>query len=202
MSDDLEPRLEDLLDERARVSAATQVRVIDSIDRLPDPRRRTAMPPLAAAAAAVVLLAVVGFAAIYVLQRPPDVAAPSPSGSPSSPSPTLQIRPVWAIDIASHLDCDGPPSSIGEEVTLESAASSEQAYLNPDAAFDAVRRDDAQLPAAGFTPTLVDDHWALQRYIADGRPKVHMVATDQVPGIPPGNGWRIVGIRTCDPSEY
>ena len=201
MSDDLERRLEDLLDERGRVSAATQARTLDSIDRLPDRQRRLMWPRLLAAAA-VVALAVVALVSVAPSRRPPDVAAPSLSASPSSPRPTLQLRPVWAIDIASHLDCEGPPSSIGEEVTLESAARSDQASLTPDAAFDSIRRDYPMLPATGFTPTLVDDHWALQRYIADGRPKIHIVATDQVPGTPPGNGWRIVGIRTCDPAEY
>jgi hypothetical protein len=58
------------------------------------------------------------------------------------------------------------------------------------------------LPDTGFSPVLVDDHWALQRLVVDGRPKVHIVATDQVPGIPPGTGWRVVGMRACDPSEY
>jgi hypothetical protein len=201
MSDDLEQRLQDLLEERGSVAAATQGRTLDSIDRLPSRQRRSSWSTLLAAAA-VLAVAVVGLASVYATRRSSEVAAPSPSRSPSSPSPTLQVRPVWAIDVPSHLDCDGPPSSIGEDVTLESAASSDEANVTPDAAFDAIRRDYSILPATGFTPTLVDDHWALQRYIVDGRSKVHIVATDQVPGIAPGNGWRIVGIRTCDPAEY
>jgi hypothetical protein len=201
MSDDLERRLQDLLEERGRVSPATQERVLDSIDRLPDHRRRI-HSTTRLAVAAVIAVAVVALASVYATRRPPDVAAPSPSGSPASPSPTLQIRPVWAIDLVSHLDCDGPSSSIGEDVTTESAARSDDAYLSPDAAFDAIRRGYPALPTTGFAPILVDDHWALQRYIVDGRTKVHIVATDQVPGVPPVSGWRIVGIRTCDPSEY
>jgi hypothetical protein len=200
MSDDVERRLQDVLEERADVQAETRDRVIDSIDRLPERRRGGRMDTRLAVAAAVAL-AVVGLGSVYVTQRPPDVAAPSASTAPASASPTLQIRPVWAIDLGSHLDCDGPPSLIGVDVTTESAVNAD-AYRTSDAAFDAIRRDYPMLPATGFTPTLVDDHWALQRYIVDGRSKVHIVATDQVPGIAPGNGWRIVGIRTCDPAEY
>ena len=200
MSDDLERRLRDLLEERGRISDATQAHALDSIDRLPD-RRRLMRPTLLAAAAAVTL-AVVALASVYSTRRPPDVAAPSASASPSSPAPTLQIRPVWAIDVASHLDCDGAPSSIGVEITLESAAASDAAYPTPDAAFDAIRRAYPVLPETGFTPVLVDDHWALQRLVVGGRPKVHIVATDQVPGSPTANGWRVVGIRSCDASEY
>lgn len=200
MSDDLEQRLQDLLEERGTVSAPTQAQALDSIGRLPDRRRRVALPTLLAAAA-VIALAVVALASVYTTRRPADIAAPSLFPSPSSPSPTLQIRPVWAIDLASHLDCEGTPSNIGVELTTESAASAD-AYLTPDAAFEAIGRDYPMLPTSGFTPTLMDDHWALQRYIVDGRPKVHIVATDQVPGSPPSSGWRIVGIRTCDPSEF
>lgn len=200
MSDDLERRLQDVLEERGRVTPETQERTLDAIDRLPAHRRRT-MGPMLLGAAAMVAVAIVAFASVYATRRPSDVAAPSPSSSPSSPSPTLQIRPVWAIDLASHLACDGPPSLIGVDVTNESAVNAD-AYLTPDAAFDAIRRDYPMLPTTGFTPTLVDDHWALSRYIVDGRPKVHIVATDQVPRVPLGNGWRIVGIRTCDPAEF
>lgn len=200
MSDDLERGLQDLLEERGGVSPATQAQVLDAIGRLPDQRRRVASPTVLAAAA-VIALAVVALASLYTTRRPPDVAAPSPPASPSSPSPTLQIRPVWAIDLVSHLDCDESPSTIGADVSTQSAASAD-AYDTPDAAFEAIRRHYRMLPTAGFTPTLRDDHWALQRYIVDGRPKVHIVATDQVPAIPPVSGWRIVGIRTCDPSEF
>ena len=201
MSDDFERRLEELLEERANVGSSTHRRVVDSIGVLPDRRRRGPATTLLAAAA-VAALAVVALAGVYVTQRPPDVAAPTASASTSPPTPTRQLRPVWAIDLASHLDCDGPPSSIGLGITPESAASSDAASLTPDDAFDAIRRAYPMLPPTGFTPTLIDDHWALQRYLVDGRPKVHVVATDQVAGVAPGDGWRIVGLRTCDPSEF
>jgi hypothetical protein len=116
MSDDLEQRLQDLLEERGSVTAATQGRTLDSIDRLPSRQRRSSWSTLLAAAA-VLAVAVVGLASVYATRRSSEVTAPSPSRSPSSPSPTLQVRPVWAIDVPSHLDCDGPPSSIGEDVT-------------------------------------------------------------------------------------
>lgn len=200
MSDDLERRLQDLLEQRATVTSATRDRVLGSIDGLPSRgvRARQILGPVSIGAA-IVVLTIIGLTSA-VSQRPPTVLAPS--ATPSSPAPTLQLRPVWAIDVESHLECDGPPSSIGLDVTMESAASSDVAYVTPDAAFHAIRSDYPMLPATGFTPILTDDHWALQRYVVDGRPKVHIVATDQVPGISSGTGWRVVGIRTCDPAEY
>ena len=57
------------------------------------------------------------------------------------------------------------------------------------------------LPASGFTSPLVDGHWALQRYLVDGRAKVHAVSTNQFPGAPTETRWQVVGLRACDPSE-
>lgn len=213
MNDDLETRLEDLLAERGRVGQDSVDRVTGSIDVLPD--RRTvprARVPLAAIAA-VVVVALVGLAIATSLRGPTEPAAPtsppssiaSPEVSPSTalatpaPSPTLQARPVWAIGLANHLDCDGPPSTMGMDVpaVLEPSDSAP----TPEGVLPVIQML-YPLPASGFSPVLVDGHWALYRYLVDGRAKVHAVSTDQVPALPGNSAWYVVGLRACDPSEF
>jgi hypothetical protein len=200
MTDDLELRLTELLERRARVSPATLAATVAALDRLPE-RRRSRLPLPLLAVAAVVVVAVVGLVLASLLRVPPDVAAPSVPARSVTPSTTLQARPVWAIDLASHLACAGPPSTAGRDITSDSAVSAE-GHPTPDAAFDAIRSRFPDLPARGYTAVLVDDHWALQRLLVGSLPKVHIIATDQLPGLPEGSGWRVVGIRMCDPSEF
>jgi hypothetical protein len=213
MSDDLERRLKDVLDERAEVERATVDRTLASIDALP-PRSsvRSAVPvrPIAAA----LLVAIVGAAVLLSVRDRGEVAvSPSPttsvdvSPSPAvttpgptvAPSPTLQPRPVWAVDLASHLDCDGPLASKGMDVAPVLVPS--ESALSPQDLLRVIQPLFG-LPESGFSPVLVNGHWALYRYLVDGRPKVHAVATDQVPDPVVEGEWYLVGLRACDASEF
>ena len=215
MNDDLESRLKDVLAERGRVDRASIDRALGSIDDLPVRPPRLQRPVAGIAAALVVALLGVGIVAL--LGRPTDTVAPdspspsvahSPStsaavASPSStvaPSPSPQQPPVWAVDLASHLDCDGPPSTMG----MDTAAVPEpfDPGATPQDALDNVLIDYVNLPTTGYTPPLVNGHWALHRYLVDGRPKIHAVSTNQFPGVPSETRWQVVGLRACDPSEF
>jgi hypothetical protein len=213
MKDDLESRLKDVLAERGRVDQASIDRALSGLDDLPGRRPRLERPVAALAAALVVALLGVGI--VTLLGRPTDTAAPlSPSGpvapsssvavgspSPSAaPSPTLMPPPVWAVDLASHLDCDGPPSTIG----MDTAAVPEplDPGATPQDALDNALIDYVNLPTSGYVPPLVSGHWALHRYLVDGRPKIHAVSTNQFPGAPTETRWQVVGLRACDPSEF
>jgi hypothetical protein len=213
MNDDLESRLEDLLAERGKVSEDSLVHVLGSIDVLPPRTAQRARLPFAAMAA-VILVAVVGLAIATSLRGPSEVATPtspppsiaSPAVSPStatatpSPSPKLGARPVWATQLASHLDCEGPPLTIGSDVPdiLEPI----DLATTPDGALANSLISYSNQPVAGYAPTIVDGNWALFRYLVDGRAKIHAVATNLFPDFPGVTGWEVVGLRTCDPSEY
>jgi hypothetical protein len=210
MNDDLEKGLQELLTERGKVAPDAVDRALGGIDALPERRPTRRSTPLAAAA--VVALAVIGLALAVLLPRPPDVATPSPSPlvpsqAPSTsaavitpePTPTVQPRPVWAIELASHLDCDGPVGTFGNDV-----ASVPQGFdpaPTPDAALRNVLVPYTYLPVSGYS-LHVDGHWALHRYLVDGRPKVHIVSTNHFPGAPGEAAWDVVGVRGCDPSEF
>jgi hypothetical protein len=205
MSDDLERGLKDVLAERGRLEPGAVERMLDGIDTLPP---RPARFPRSVAVAAGLMVAVVGLALVTLLRPVTDVTAP-PSAVPSAsepsrtPGPTLQPPPVWAVDLALHLDCDGPPSSLGMETDPDPVPF--DPWRTPEEAFAAYLagylRTDRSLPPSGYTPPLVDGRWALQRYLVDGRPKVHAVATNQFPDAPAETRWQVVGLRACDPSE-
>jgi hypothetical protein len=212
MNDDLDEPLRDLLAERGSVAQDAIDRALGGIDAFPERRtaRRRSLP---LAAAAVIALAVIGLALASLLPRPPDVAAPSPSPSvlsqapsPStaavtpSPTPTVQPRPVWAMNLASHLDCDGPPSTIGMDVPAVPGPS--EPGDTPDGALDNILLTYWNLPASGYAPVLVSGHWALHRFFVDGRPKVHVVSTNEFPDVPSETRWEVVGLRACDRSEF
>lgn len=211
MNDDLEPRLEGLLAERGKVEPGAVDRTLGAIDALPARRRAGRVAPLSAAA--VIALAVIGLVLAVMLPRPADVATPSPSPSvaseapsPSSavftpePTPTIQPRPVWAIDLASHLDCEGPVLG-GTGMDVPEVPAWLDLAPTPDGALQLIFTPFQNLPVSGYSPVLVDGHWALHRYFVDGRPKVHIVSHDQFLDAP-NAGWSVVGVRTCDPSEY
>jgi len=218
MKHDLESRLQDLLAERGRVGQATVDRVLASMDSLPDRHLGGRARVPVAAVAAVVVVTVVGLALVALFRDPADVAtqvSPSPSTASVAPSasaaavspeptasssPTLQPRPAWTVDLASRLDCDGPPSTMGMDVPpipgpIDPAPT-------PEGALDNIRLDYWTLPASGFEATLVDEHWALHRYFVDGRAKVHAVSTNQFEEVPSETRWQVVGLRACDPSEF
>lgn len=216
MTDDLETRLGDLLEERGRVDQPSVDRVLGGIESLPDRRAggRARLP--LAALAAVVVLAVAGLALAALLRDPADIAAPlspspsvssiAPSASPAavSPtapaSPTLQPWPDWAVDLASQLACDGPPADLGNDVPAVPGPF--DPAPTADGALDNIRITYQNLPASGFEPVLVEGHWALHRYLVDGRPKVLAVSTNQFPDVPSETRWEVVGLRACDPSEF
>jgi hypothetical protein len=217
MSDDLEIRLRDLLAERGRLEADSVELVLGGIDRLPARRAARSWSPLLAVAA-VIVLALVGVAILAQVRgrgdvattptAPPPTSSTGPSASPTvssaqrsaSPSPALQSRPVWAVDLASHLDCDGKPSANGMDVPdlpspFDPAETPEEALAN-------IRIDYRNLPASGWTRPFVEGHYAVQRYLVDDRAKAHVVSTNQFPGVPSENRWQVVGLRMCDPSEF
>jgi hypothetical protein len=201
MSDDLERRLKDVLADRGRLEPGAVERMLNGIAALP---ARPARFPRSVAVAAALMVAVVGLALVTLLRPVSDVTAP-PSAVPSASEPgrtagpTFQPPPVWAVDLALHLDCDGPPSSVGMDTDPDPVPF--DPFKTPEEALDAYLRALPSLPSSGFTPPLVDGRWALQRYLVDGRPKVHAVATNQFPGAPAETRWQVVGLRACDPSE-
>jgi hypothetical protein len=213
MNDDLETRLDELLAERGKVSDDSVAHVLGSIDVLPPRSARSARLPFAAMAA-VVLVAVVGLVIATSFRGPSEVATPTsplpsiPSLTPSpstavvapSSSATMQPRPVWAMNLADHLDCEGPPSTMGMDVPAVPGPF--DPAPRPEEALDNIRLTYSNLPTSGFTPPLVDGHWALHRYLVNGRAKVHAVSTNLFPEVPSETRWEVVGLRTCDPSEY
>jgi hypothetical protein len=72
----------------------------------------------------------------------------------------------------------------------------------PDGALANILIPYSNLPVAGYAPTIVDGDWALYRYLVDGRAKIHAVGTNRFPDSPQETRWEVVGLRTCDPSEY
>jgi hypothetical protein len=214
MSDDLEIRLRDLLAERGRLEAESVELVLGGIDGLPARRAGRSWSALLAVAAAIVL-ALLGVAILAQFRGRGDVAttpapavtpstaasAPVPSPIPSAAaSPALEVRPVWAVDLASHLDCDGPPSTTGMDVP--DPPSPLDPGVTPEEALTNILIDYPNLPATGWTRPFVEDHWAVQRYLVNDRAKVHVVGTNQFPDAPSETRWQVVGLRACDPSEF
>jgi hypothetical protein len=213
MNDDLEPRLEKLLAERGEVGADAVRQVLGAIGVLP-PRGARRAPFAFAAMAAVVLVAVVGLAIATSLRGPTEVASPtspppsisspvvSPSAAVATPQPTqtLQPRPVWAMNVSDHLDCDGPPSTIGMDVPPIPGPS--DPGETPDDALANILLTYRNLPSSGYAPVLVDGHWALHRVLVNGRAKVHIVSTNEFPDVPSETRWEVVGLRACDRSEF
>jgi hypothetical protein len=213
MSDDLDIRLRDLLAERGRLEGGSVELVLGSIDQLP--ARRAGRPwSSLLAVAAVIVLALVGVAILAQVRGRGDVAT-TPTASPTSsitaspsatvvtPSPSgpaVIARPVWAIDLASHLDCDGPPSTMGMDVPdvpspFDPGATPEEALTN-------ILIDYRSLPSTGWTRPFIDGRWAVQRYLVNDRVKVHVVSTNLFPDAPTETRWQVVGLRACDPSEF
>ncbi len=132
---------------------------------------------------------------------PTSSVAALPDPEPTLSGPTAEPAPAWSADLAGQLDCEGAIPEFGGEVgefpAMEPASS-------PDAALKALLAPGAfaSLPAGGFEPAQVEGHWARHDYFVDGRRKALVVTSDRVEGIPDGSGWFVVGVRSCDASEF
>lgn len=129
-------------------------------------------------------------------------SSPGPSESftaqqPPPPSLTPEPAPAWAGDPATALDCDGPPASIGPEPFASSPAA-------PDAglAIDLwlARTQDLAVvfPRAGFSMLEASGSWQVYGVRAGGRTRA-VIVVEQSSG---GGGWSVVGVASCDPSEF
>lgn len=213
MTDDLEPRVRELLADRGDADPALIAALLDGIAALP--RRRARPWGLAAAVVAVALIALAGIIGLRPSSDPggaplaPDpTERPSPSGTTPSPSPsrpaspTVQPTPPWVADLVGQLDCDGPIVDVGQEVGAD--PSPFDPAPSPERAIEGLLESGmyAWLPAGGFEPPQVEGHWALHRYLVVGRLKVIAVSTNAFPEVPDERGWEVVGLRACDPSEF
>lgn len=125
------------------------------------------------------------------------VAAPSATQGPGG---TPHLVPVWVLDLAGQLDCDGPVASLGGEYP-ESFGGPDALSHTPDdalALFLGPSNPFASLPTAGFTKLHVDPHWASFGHLVDGRAKAIILVTDTMGG----PGWHVVGLRACDAAEF
>lgn len=125
------------------------------------------------------------------------VESPEPAASTVPPN----LIPMWAVNIAGQLDCDGPVASIGGEYpesfggpdTLSNTAEDALAiFLGPSNPF-------ASLPTAEYTQLHAEPHWASFGHLVDGRPKAIVLLTDTTEH---GPGWQVAGLRACDASEF
>ena len=116
------------------------------------------------------------------------------------PTATAEANPIWVADLASQLQCSGPVSSTGLEVPAAFGPFDPMPSL--EEALDVLRLDYPSIPKDGFLPVEVAGHWARYRYRVSARTKIVAVATDRFDGVTEDVGWQVVGLRTCDPSEY
>ena len=125
------------------------------------------------------------------------VASTEPAASRVPPN----LIPMWAVNIAGQLECDGPvariggefPESFGGPDTLNNSADDALAvFLGPSNPF-------ASIPTAGYTQLHAETHWASFAHLVDGRPKAIVLLTDTTEH---GPGWQVAGLRACDASEF
>jgi hypothetical protein len=133
----------------------------------------------------------------------PSEALPSPIAT-NAATPEASITPppapAWVADLAGQLECDGPVTSIGGEVPETSSVG--VPGDTPDAAlasFLGPGNPYASLPAAGYEVAHLDTHWATYAHAYLGRVKTVIVLNDTTDY---GDGWLVVGLRACDPSEF
>jgi hypothetical protein len=120
------------------------------------------------------------------------VESPEPIGS-SAPS----TEPAWAGDPASALECDGPPASIGPEPFASSPAAPD-ARLVIDLWLARTHDLVVVFPRAGFSLLEARGSWQLHGVRAGGRTRA-VIVLQQGSG---GGGWSVVGVASCDPSEF
>ena len=138
--------------------------------------------------------------------EPAASTSPSPEATPSlpeapraEPSPSEDANPAWIHDIIGQLSCDGPPATLGGEV---SDPGGRWVGDSPDATLAAFLRPGnpyASLPLAGYTQIHLDTHWASYAHVVDGHPKAIIILGDQSEL---GPGWAVLGLRACDASEF
>jgi hypothetical protein len=120
-----------------------------------------------------------------------------PSTEPATGGSTSEPGPAWAGDPATALECDGPPASIGPGPFASSPAA-------PDAglAIDLwlARTHDLVVvfPRAGFSVLEASGSWQLHGVRAGGRTRA-VIVLEQASD---GGGWSVVGVASCDPSEF
>jgi len=111
------------------------------------------------------------------------------------------LIPMWAVNLAGQLGCDGPvariggeyPESFGGPDTLNNSPLDALAvFLGPSNPF-------ASLPTAGYTQLHAEPHWASFGHLVDGQPKAIVLLTDTTEH---GPGWQVMGLRACDASEF
>lgn len=126
--------------------------------------------------------------------------ATSPEPAPTGSAATVPPAPAWVADLASQLECDGPPASIGGEVDAHGA---EHRAATPEAALTALLDSGgyASFPARGFDPPLVEGSWARHVYQVDRRIRAIAVSTANPEGVDSAD-WAVVGIRACDAAEF
>lgn len=125
-------------------------------------------------------------------------AGESHGSSASTHDPNL--IPIWAVNLAGQLDCDGPVASLGGEYP-ESFGGPDALSHTSDAAlglFLGPSNPFASLPTAGFTRLHAEPRWASFGHLVVGRAKAIILVTDTMGG----PGWHVVGLRACDASEF
>jgi hypothetical protein len=127
------------------------------------------------------------------------LGTPGPTTSTAQPpgGTTPEPGPPWAADPATALDCDGPPAPIGPEPFVPSPAAPD-----PGRAIDLwlARTHDivVAFPRAGFSVVEESGSWDLYGVRAGGRTRA-VVVLERAPG---GSSWSVVGVASCDPSEF
>jgi hypothetical protein len=207
MSDDFEDLLKRWLRDRAGNDRSALQALAGNVAALPPRRQRRLGPLVSLAASVAVLLGLLVFASPRFggvgNEASPD-AGSSPSEKSTEPAASNvppNLIPMWAVNLAGQLDCDGPvariggesPESFGGPDTLNNSADDALAvFLGPSNPF-------ASIPTAGYTQLHAEPHWASFGHLVDGRPKAIVLLTDTTEH---GPGWQVAGLRACDASEF
>jgi len=207
MSDDFEELLKRWLRDRAGNDRSTLQALAGNVAALPPRRQRRLGSLVSLAASVAVLLGLLVFASPRFggvgREASPDPGS-SPSDQPTEESASRvppNLIPMWAVNLAGQLECDGPvariggefPESFGGPDTLNNSADDALAvFLGPSNPF-------ASIPTAGYTQLHAETHWASFAHLVDGRPKAIVLLTDTTEH---GPGWQVAGLRACDASEF
>jgi hypothetical protein len=207
MSDDFEDLLKRWLRDRAGNDRSALQALTGNVAALPPRRQRRMGPVVSLAASVAVLLGLLVFASPRFggvgKETSPDPRS-SPSKGPTEPAASVvppNLIPMWALNLAGQLECDGPVARIGSEypegfggpdILSNSPDDALATFLGPSNPF-------ASLPTAGYTQLHGEPHWASFGHLVDGRPKAIVLLTDTTEH---GRGWQVAGLRACDASEF